>query len=317
MRIFTWLGSLVALILVIAGGAYFVAQSGLIDLDDAARKKAPGSFATLSDGQVHYQWHGPEGGDITVMVHGLSTPSFVWKGLLKHMTDAGLRVLTYDLYGRGWSDRPDADNNAEFFDRQLVELLKSQKVSGPVNLVGYSMGGAVAVNYTANHPDAVTRLALFAPAGYPDPKGVTTKMIGMMNMPIFGDWFMTIIGRKLMMRGMSAPHNQGPIIPDIVARYKEQISYKGFLRSMVSTMRHFPLTTLQTQYEVVGKQGLPVAAIWGDQDSVVPVWQADLVKNAVPHLQLHVIKGGYHSVPFINTDESGPILATFLTSPAG
>ena len=317
MKIFKWFGFLIALIIVVAAGAYFVAQSRLVDLDDTARKKAPGSFVALSDGQVHYQWHGPENGDITVMVHGLSTPSFVWKGLLEHMTGAGLRVLTYDLYGRGWSDRPDADNSAEFFDRQLVELLKSQNVAGPINLVGYSMGGAIAVNYAANHPNAVTRLGLFAPAGFPDPEGLTTKMIGMMNIPVFGDWFMGTLGRKLMIGGMAEPKNQGPVIPDIVARYEEQISYKGFLRSMVSTMRHFPLTTLQAQYEVVGKQGLPVAAIWGDQDTVVPVWQADLVKNAVPHLQLHVIKGGYHSVPFIQVDEAGPILARFLTSPAG
>ena len=113
---------------------------------------------------------------------------------------------------------------------------------------------------------------------------------------------------------MAKAHNQGPIIPDIVERYDEQISYKGFLRAMISTMRHFPLTTLQAAYEAVGKQGIPVAAIWGDLDTVVPVWHADLVKKAIPDLQLHVVKGGYHSVPFINVDEAGPKIAKFLTA---
>ena len=137
-----------------------------------------------------------------------------------------------------------------------------------------------------------------------------------MNIPVFGEWFMGTFGRILMKRSMSQAHNQGPIIPDIVERYDQQISYQGFLRAMVSTMRHFPLTTLRPAHEAVGKQGIPVAAIWGDLDTVVPAWHADLVKKAIPDLQLHVVKGGYHSVPFINVDEAGPIVARFLTSAA-
>lgn len=316
MKVFKWIGYFLVVLFAAATGAYFFAQSSLVELDDAAREMAPGNFVALSDGQVHYQWHGPESGDVTVMVHGLSSPSFVWKGLLDHMTGAGLRVLTYDLYGRGWSDRPDADHTAAFFDRQLVDLLKSQGVDQPFNLVGYSMGGAVVVNYMARHSGAVKKLMLFAPAGFSDPDGLTTKMIGMMKIPVFGEWFMGTFGRTLMKNGMSQAHNQGPIIPDIVERYDEQISYKGFLRAMVSTMRHFPLTTLQAEYETVGKQGVPVGAIWGQLDTVVPIWQADLVRKAVPHLQLHVIKEGYHSVPFINVDEAGPIIAGFFTSSA-
>jgi hypothetical protein len=63
---------------------------------------------------------------VVVLVHGFSTSSFVWRGLLPKLTEAGLRVLTYDQYGRGFSDRPDSDFDAAFYERQLLELLSSQ-----------------------------------------------------------------------------------------------------------------------------------------------------------------------------------------------
>lgn len=68
----------------------------------SARQSAPGEFAELSRGVTHYQWLGPEGGPLVVCVHGLTTPSFVWEGIAPRLAEAGYRVLTYDLYGRGY-----------------------------------------------------------------------------------------------------------------------------------------------------------------------------------------------------------------------
>ena len=79
------------------------------------RRDAPGEFIELSQGITHYQWHGPVRGPIAVCVHGLTTPSFVWQGLTAGLTAMGYRVLTYDLYGRGYSDRPKGDQTDAFF----------------------------------------------------------------------------------------------------------------------------------------------------------------------------------------------------------
>ncbi len=313
MRVLKWLAIIFGVIVLAAAGAYFYAQSSLGELDDKARGKAPGQFIDLSDGKVHYQWHGPADGDVTVLVHGFSTPSFVWQGLLEPLAQAGLRVLTYDNYGRGWSDRPDIDNDADLFDRQLVELLESQGVTESFNLVGYSMGGAISVNFLARRPGRAKRLALIAPAGFPDPEGAMAKMMSLINLPVIGDWAMAVVGKGIMIDGMSRPRNQSTAIPDIVDRYIEQMSYRGYLRSLVSTIRHFPMTGLQAEYDIVGGHDYPVSAVWGDLDSVVPFSHAEHVKRAIPRVQMNVIEGGHHSITYKEHEKVATVLVEFLT----
>jgi len=299
MKLVKWIAVIVStIVVVIVGGLFFA----LTDLDDEARKKAPGNFVKLSDGMVHLQWHGPANGDITVLVHGFSTPSFVWRGVLPTLTAAGLRVLTYDNYGRGWSDRPDVDNTPALFDRQLTELLASQGIRHPFNLMGYSMGGAIAANHVAEHPGTVKRLALISPAGFPNNDGMLTRLLSLLNISTITD------------RILSRPRDTGSAIPDIVDRYIEQISYKGYLRSLISTHQHFPMNEMRPIYDVVGKRSLPVAAIWGDADKVVPYDGAAHLKRAIPRVRLTTISGGPHSITYTEHDKVAAALVGFFRS---
>ncbi|EEB85586.1 alpha/beta fold hydrolase [Roseobacter sp. GAI101] len=78
-------------------------------MNDVARGSAPGQFAELSRGVTHYEWVGPARGPVAVCVHGLTTPSFVWRSITKGLVLMGFRTLIYDLYGRairiGQADR--------------------------------------------------------------------------------------------------------------------------------------------------------------------------------------------------------------------
>ena len=135
------------------------------DMNDEIRQRAPDQFAKLSDGYTHFQWHGPAEGPVLVCVHGLTTPSFVWDQLMPGLTEAGFRVLTYDLYGRGLSDRPKGIQTRSFFMRQLRDLLHQQGVLDGFTLMGYSMGGSIATVFASEEPQRVSQLVLLAPAG--------------------------------------------------------------------------------------------------------------------------------------------------------
>ena len=91
-------------------------------LGEKERTNAPGNFITLSKGIVHYRWLGAEKGDLVVCIHGLTTPSFVFEGLASHYANIGKRVLVYDHYGRGYSDRHVAKEDKACFIKQIVEL---------------------------------------------------------------------------------------------------------------------------------------------------------------------------------------------------
>ena len=309
MKYIVWLLALVAVLLILARAYQYSIERKLKPLDDIARMQAPGQFVDLSHGKVHFSWHGPQDGQLVVLVHGFSTPSFVWQGLLNKLSDAGMRVLIYDLYGRGWSDRPNVTYNANLYDQQLLELLNSQNISGPVKLVGYSMGGAIASYFSANHPQKVSRLALIAPAGLSVDEG---KLAQIIKMPIIGDWLMSVVGRASMLKEMARPANQGKAIPNIAELYEQQMDYAGYLPALLSTLRHYPLGGLQREYQKIGQSKLPVMAIWGTNDTVVPTANSKALQEAIPGASLTLLEGGSHAITYSMPEEVAEELSRFF-----
>ncbi len=311
-----WFGAVTVLLLVAAIGSYVAARSALEPFDDDARALAPGEFVLLTDGKVHYAWH-PARGDgaapqVTVLVHGFSTPSYVWAGLLAPLAEANHRVLVYDNFGRGFSDRPHVDNNANLFDRQLLELLESQNINEPVNVVGYSMGGAIATYFTARHPEKVRRLGLIAPAGFPVNAGAVEPWLAA---PILGDWLMAVLGRGILLEIMSTSENQGRAVPDIAKKYEVQMRFEGYLRSLLSTMRNFPMGGMEEEYQRVGEAKVPVLAIWGDGDAVVPPTNADLIAEVTPQAKFVSIEGGTHAITYSEPEQVSAALVDFFGTP--
>ena len=101
-------------------------------------------------GVTHYQWEGPLEGPVVVLVHGATVPMWVWNRLAADLAEGGFRVLRYDKFGRGYSDRPDLRYNRNLYRKQLLELVDKLGLKKPFDLVGLSLGGATAVNFTSN-----------------------------------------------------------------------------------------------------------------------------------------------------------------------
>src|SRR5258706_1730610 len=128
----TILGSLLLAIILVLFGIYHHYDQETASLTDEARKGAGGSFIRLSDGVVHYELAGPERAGTVVLVHGFSVPYYIWEPTFEALARAGHRVLRYDLYGRGYSDRPRLSYDAETYDLQLLQLLSALKIQEPV-----------------------------------------------------------------------------------------------------------------------------------------------------------------------------------------
>jgi pimeloyl-ACP methyl ester carboxylesterase len=75
----------------------------------------------------------------------------------------GFSVLCPDLHGAGHSDGPDTAYSSELFVEQLAELCLAFGLQRPFDLVGFSMGGSVAVQFAYRYPHLVRRLVLQAP----------------------------------------------------------------------------------------------------------------------------------------------------------
>lgn len=259
----TWL----VILLVLAGlyAAPFLLERRKPDMDENVRASSTGDFAMLSDGHTHYNWHGPKDGPVLVCIHGLTTSSYVWDKLLPGLTEAGFRVLTYDLYGRGLSDRPKGTQARSFFIRQLRDLLDHLKVEQNITLFGYSMGGSIATIFAAEEPDRIARVALLAPAGLVYTPSRFSEV--MRRLPRLGDWLMLTLGAYSLRKQVLLADTD----PEFSDRQVAELNWRGYLPAVLSSQRNLLAETLEEEHRNLGKFGLPVLAIWGEADTVIPL----------------------------------------------
>ncbi|NPV67613.1 MAG: alpha/beta hydrolase [Anaerolineae bacterium] len=280
-----------------------------LELNPQTRTALPGQFVTLPDGVTHYELTGPEDGQVVVLIHGFSTPMFLWDPTVPALTAAGLRVLRYDLLGRGFSDRPPVSYDAELFDRQLLHLLDALGLSAPVDLLGLSMGGAIAVNFTDRHPERVRRLGLEGPAGFST--SVTLRALALF-VPVLGEVLMSLAGNWLIVGGLPRDFYRPERYPEYTEKYRAQLPYKGFKRAILSTMRHMKLAGLADAYARVGQQGRRVLLIWGRQDITVPFPASQQVLAAIPQAEFHPIDEAGHIPHYERPEIVNPILVAFF-----
>ncbi|GAC1406354.1 MAG: alpha/beta fold hydrolase [Candidatus Velthaea sp.] len=100
-----------------------------------------------------------------VLIHGLGHwTQAAWNRLVP-LLDPDLRIAAFDLPGFGSSERPDVRYDSAFFGRITVDVL-AQLAPGPAIVAGHSLGGFIAANYAAAHPERIAKLILIAPAGF-------------------------------------------------------------------------------------------------------------------------------------------------------
>lgn len=288
-----------------------IARAKRLPMDDKARADAPGQFADLSFGKTHYQWHGSNTGDIVVLVHGLSAPSFVFAALIPFLTSAGFRVLTYDLYGRGWSDRPRDRQSGAFFARQLTELLDHQNVRRPVTLLGYSMGGAIVASFAVLHPDRVRNLILLASAGFAHQTG---GMVGFIrHTPLLGDWLMAVLGGARLRVWAKREVSRNQHIPDIADRMAQETRYRGYTRSILSSLRNLLARPFDGLHQALAAKAIPTLAIWGGMDETIPIASADRLTAANPAVKTVILDRADHALAYTMPRQVAEPVLTFLT----
>jgi pimeloyl-ACP methyl ester carboxylesterase len=278
-------------------------------LDGNIRQGLPDHFIKLSDGYVHYELSGPNDGPVVVLIHGISAPYFVWDDTHPALTKAGFRVLRYDLYGRGFSDRPYVTYDEQLFDLQLIELLSALKLREPFDLVGSSMGGAIAVIFAARHPEKVRKLLLIDPAGYP----VNLPLAGrVVRLPVVGDYLTYAFGNPMMRRGFKDYFFKLDKLSTFSEKYRQQMQYTGFKRAMLSTLRNFNLDDQKTAYEAVGEQKRQVMLLWGREDKIIPFSNNEMIRAVIHGAVFHAIDAAGHMPHYEAPVKMNPLIVEFM-----
>ncbi|MCX8225028.1 MAG: alpha/beta hydrolase [Sulfitobacter sp.] len=270
-------------------------------MNDATRGGAPGQFVELSQGVTHFAWFGPHTGPVAVCIHGLTTPSFVWRGVTRGLALMGYRTLVYDLYGRGYSDRPSGIQDQQFFLKQLEELLESEGVTGSITLFGYSMGGAIATCFAAVAPERVDRLVLLAPAGM----GLTSNKLFdfIAKAPLVGDWLMLALFPSFFRKGIKAESKQASSVPQVYEQQAEQLDFKRYVPAVLASRRGILTDVLRDEHRGIQAAQIPVLAIWGQEDSVIPPSAIGTLAEWNRTAEHEVIPDAGHGLPYTHANQ--------------
>ncbi len=280
------------------------------DLDDTARNQQGGSYIKLPDGVTHYELTGPETGQVVVLMHGFSIPMYVWDAQVEPLTKAGFRVLRYDMFGKGYSDRPETNYDQALFRKQLINLLDGLKIQGPVDLVGLSVGGGLAVDFTANFPDRVNKLALVDPV-------ITTSakydsLMKLLGPPVMGEFLMRLVTTNILAGRAADLMKKSPKAAEYDKLFRDQTHFKGFERATISMIRGDAIKDYRADYLTVGKQNRPIMLIWCTLDEDITPPMVEEIRKSMPNLVFKRLDGIGHDPQVEVPDTVNSLLIDFL-----
>jgi pimeloyl-ACP methyl ester carboxylesterase len=280
------------------------------------------SYVKLTHGVTAYKFMEPsEIGDdeaadntpVIVCLHGLMDSSYIWGDLADLLCDfergPNARVLVYDFYGRGRSPWTSVPITIDVLVTQLKELLEYLDVfDRPVHLIGYDLGGAVALGFSAKFGTRVATQTLIAPFGLHHvwlnkEKVLRQKYLGEILMMKRKAKLSEEVLKDYLEKGSTSPH------ANLLKKQKAMVNWQikntpGYVGAILSTYRLFPLRGMQELYMAVGRHTRPTLVIWGDHDEVCP-YKACMVgiEEAFPNSSIVDIRDCGHNCLFEKFEE--------------
>ena len=282
------------------------------DLTVETRSRLPGRFVELPAGVTHYELRGDADAETVVLIHGNAAPYITWDRTVGPLCDAGFRVLRYDLFGHGFSDRPRLPSyDRHFYNVQLAELLDRLGIAYPVRVVGTSQGGSIATCFAAENPGAVGRLALLAPL-FDELPGSGRVLYRLMVTPIVGEVLLRVVAdRKLA--DLSDAVVYADTKAELQPRVTEQFRYRGKRWAMLSNLRGDALKDATSCYRTIGNQAIPLLLTWGTLDQKIPRESMSRLRDLLSDIEYHEIEGSGHLAHYEFPDRINPLLIPFLS----
>ena len=299
----------IALLLFVAvpAGVYVAADPERLDLDQSVRNAAPGQFARLTDGYTHYEIGGPPEGRVVVLAAGATVPYYIWDPTFTALVGAGFRVLRYDYYGRGYSDRPDIPFTQDLYVRQLAELLDAVHITQPIDLAGLSFGGSVITSVADRYPTRVRSLIYVDPA-FREPLTLSP----LESMPRVWSFVTAIMEERWWADGQMGDFLHPERFPDWPARYRVQLQYRGFRRARLSDLSANTASDQRDEVQRVGRVRRPVLVVWGKQDPNVPFEFSESLMRQLPFARLVAVEDSGHLPQWEQPDIVQPAVIEFL-----
>jgi pimeloyl-ACP methyl ester carboxylesterase len=251
-----------------------------------------GTFRDIEGMQIRLEHEGS--GPAIILIHGYTSNLITWRFNIRDLAAKGFSVWSMDLPGFGYSDKPKdfgytladyADFMAKFMDAESIPK---------ATLVGNSMGGSIAMMTCLMHPDRVERLVLIDSAGYPGEEG-GFLIFDLLGYPVFGELMMSFNYRWVVKSSMLSGvyYDNTFATDDVIDSYYNVYKTENGKKAPLWVGRRFDWDN-DLGTDTIKTIGVPTLVIWGKQDTLIPVKQADYFGRDIKDSRVLVIGEAGH-----------------------
>ena len=255
-------------------------------------------------------------GEVLLLLHGMAGSSETWRSVVRPLS-RNFRVVAPDLLGHGGSDKPRSDYSLGAFAVLLRDLLDALGIAR-VTLVGHSLGGGIAMQFSYQHPEYCRGLILIDSGGLGPDVGLTLRLLSApgaeLIMPIIAPKAVLAAGNRfrswLHRAGIESP--RGEQIWTSYSSFADAPTRAAFQRTLRSVI-DYRGQAVNALSRLRDKIDVPVMLIWGDQDAIIPIEHAYATKELRPDIRLEVLTGVGHFPPAERPAEVVELIEDFVT----
>ncbi len=255
----------------------------------------------LREIKIHDQritYHCAGSGPVVLLIHGMAGSATTWHQVVPGLAER-FTVVAPDLLGHGSSDKPPGDYSLGAFACTLRDLLVALGHER-ATVVGQSLGGGVAMQFSYQYPERTERLVLVGSGG-----------LGREVNPILR--FLSLPGSDAVLRLACAERVRGviesvggraarvglrpaPVVAELWRSYAS-LADASARRAFLRTLR----AVVDPRGQAVSASNrlhlaceVPTLIVWGDADPIIPVDHASSAHASIPGSRLEIFEGVGH-----------------------
>lgn len=285
------------LLLIIGAGlaaAFIVAALVLYtpDLSRAALEVkygvGPQDYVSAAGVRVHVVDSEPRQAPAVILLHGFGSSLQTFDAWAAGLA-ADHRVIRYDLPGFGLTGPDPTGDYSEARGLAVLAALMDELGIARATLVGHSMGGKLAWQFAAAHPDRVEKLVLISPDGFASPGFAYGKAP---SVPLMLKLLPYVLPKAMLRMNLAAAYaDPARLTPALVDRYWDMVVAPGVREAILARTGQ---TVLQDPEARLRSIQAPTLILWGARDAMIPVANAADYGRDLPRSTLRLLPGLGH-----------------------
>jgi pimeloyl-ACP methyl ester carboxylesterase len=240
-------------------------------------------------------WHRGDRGSNIILLHGGNGSIEFWLYNIAVLAQYH-RVYAFDMVGSGKSDYPDASYSLTYQAEFLSGFMAALSIDS-ATLIGNSMGGSVALQFTRLSPDRVDRLVLVDTMGLGQEISLGIRLITLpviINLLRPGRWMIPAMLKSNFYNGRELPPEWIELRYSIFAIPGRNQVILNIGQSNFN-LRGVRPEVYQPIVDSLAQISQKTLIIWGDRDRIIPVKHAHIAAARLPNHQLQIFpQCGHH-----------------------